>query len=88
MTYADVKRILVPEDNGKKKTDEFHSSKYQKHVACSYGSKLVQVDDKFSKTLKLYLAEDDVYNFLNIMIKGSKYCSDVVKNILRRTCDN
>ena len=41
MTYADVKRILVPEDNGKKKTDEFHSSKYQKHVACSYGSKLV-----------------------------------------------
>ena len=23
MTYADVKRILVPEDNGKKKTDSF-----------------------------------------------------------------
>ena len=27
---------------------------YQKHVACNYGYKLVYVDDKFSKPLKLY----------------------------------
>lgn len=33
--YADVESILVPEDNEKK------NKKYKKHVACTYGYKLV-----------------------------------------------
>ena len=49
-----------------------------KHVACSYGYKLVCVDDKFSKPFKSYLGEDTVYNFISSM-KESKYCSDVIK---------
>ena len=41
---------LVPEDNGKQKNpNEFYTKKYQKHVACSDGNKLVCFDDKFSK---------------------------------------
>ena len=46
--------ILVPEDNGKQNQDESFTNKYQKHVACSYGCKLVcvnDVDDKLSKSL-------------------------------------
>ena len=35
------------------------------------------VDDKFSKLLKSYLSEDAVYNFINNMVKESKYCSYV-----------
>lgn len=35
--YADVESILVPEDNEKK------NKKYKKHVACTYGYKLVWV---------------------------------------------
>ena len=31
-----------------------------------------------------YLGEDAVYNFTNSMIEESKYCSDVVKNILTK----
>ena len=49
--YADSESILVPEDNGKQK---ILSHKYQKNVACSYGYKLVCVDDKFSKSFKSY----------------------------------
>ena len=49
MIYADLKSILVPEDNGKQNPEEPFTSKYQKHIACSYGCKLVCVDDKFSK---------------------------------------
>ena len=52
---------------------------FQKHIACSYGSKLVYVDDKFSKPLKKYLGEDAVYSFISSMIKESKYCSEVKK---------
>ena len=50
-----------------------------KPVACSYGYKLVCVDDKFSKAFKSYLGEDAVYNFISSMIEESKYCSDVMK---------
>ena len=54
-------------------------NKYKKHVACSYGYKLVGVDDKFSKPFKSYLGEDAVYNFINSRFEESKYCSNVIK---------
>ena len=49
MIYVDFESILVHEDNGKQNPNESYTNKYQKHVACSYGYKLVCVDDKFSK---------------------------------------
>ena len=51
----------------KSKLEEIYTNTYQKHVACSYGYKLVCPDDKFSKSFKIYLGEDAVYNFINIM---------------------
>ena len=49
------------------------------HVACSYGYKLLCVDDKFDKPFKSYLSEDAVYSFISSMIGESKYFSDVIK---------
>ena len=69
----------MPRDNGKQNLNESYTSKYQKHVSCSYGYKLVCVDDKFSKPFKSYLCEDVVYNFISSMIEESKYCRDVIK---------
>ena len=57
MIYADFESILVPEDNGKQNSNESYTNKYQKHVACSYGYKLVSVDDKFSIHFKSYLGD-------------------------------
>ena len=82
MIYEDFESILVPEDNGKQNPNESYTNytnKYRKHVACSYGYKLVCVDDKISKPFKSYLGEDVVYNFITCMIKESKYCSDLIK---------
>ena len=53
----DFEIFLVPKDNGKQSPNECHTNKYQIHVACSYGYKLVCVDDKFSKPFKSYLAK-------------------------------
>ena len=39
--YADFESILVPEDNGKENIKEYYTNKYQKHIASSYGYKLV-----------------------------------------------
>ena len=44
MIYADFKSILSPEDNGKQNPNDSYTNKYQKHVACSYGYKLVCVN--------------------------------------------
>ena len=64
--------ILVPEDNVKQNPNESYTNKYQKHVACSYGYKLVQVDEKFSKPFKSYLGKDTVHNFISARKKQSK----------------
>ena len=69
----------MPENNGKQNPKESYTSKYQKQIACSYGYKLVCVDDKFSKLLKTSLGVDAVYYFVNSMIEKSKYCSDLIK---------
>ena len=55
MIYADFESIPVPEDNGRQSPNESYTNKYQKHVACSYGYKLVCVHDKFTKLFKPYL---------------------------------
>ena len=77
--YAEFESILVPEDN-KQNPDEYFVNKYQKHAACNYNYQLlVCVYDKFSISFISYLVENAVYNFINVMIEGSKYWSDVKK---------
>ena len=65
------------EDNGEQNLNE--SNKYKKDDACSYGHKLVCVDDTFSKLYKSYLSEDAVYNFIKSMVEENKNCSAVMK---------
>ena len=77
--YADFESIIVPENNGKQNPEKSYTNKYQKYISCSYGCNLVCVDDKSFKTFKTYIGKDAIYNFINIMIDESKYCSDVMK---------
>ena len=77
--YADFESIVVSVSNGKQNPEESYTKKYQKHIACSYGYKLVCVDDKFSKPFKTYLNEDAVYNLINSMIEESKHSSEMIK---------
>ena len=46
LIYADFVSILVSEDNEKQNRKESCTSKCKKHIACSYGCKLVCVDVK------------------------------------------
>ena len=79
MIYANFKSILLPEDNGKQNPNESYNNKYQKHVACIYGYKLVYADDKFSKPFKPHLGEGAAYDFFSTMIEENKYFSDMMK---------
>ena len=79
MIYANFESMLVAEDNGKRNSEESYTNKCQKHIICSYSYKLIFVDGNLSKPFKTYLDKDAVYNFINIMIKERKYCSDAMK---------
>ena len=69
----------MPENNGKQNSNGSYTNKCQKHITCSYGYKLVCIDDKFSKPFKTNLGEDAIYNFIDSMIEESKYCKDVMR---------
>ena len=84
MTYADFQSILVPKDNGKQDSNEPCTNNYQKCVACSYGYKLICVDDKLNNAFKLYLGNGAVYNFIISIIEESRYCSDMMKNYFNK----
>ena len=51
MVCAHFEVILVPEDE-MQNPDESYTNKYHKHVACSYGDKLLRADDTFRKPFK------------------------------------
>ena len=65
MIYAYFKSILVPKDNGNKIQKSLRQTNIKRYIACSYGNKLVCVDDKFSKRFKTDLGKDAIYNFIN-----------------------
>ena len=69
----------MPEYNGQSHRERSYTNKYQKHIAFSYGYKLLCVDDKFSKPFKTYFGEASVYNFVNSAIEETKYFSNVMK---------
>ena len=73
MFYEDFESILVLEDNRKQNLNESYTNKYQKHVVCSYGYKIVCVVDKVSNLTISYLGEDAVKIFMSSMIKEIKY---------------
>ena len=52
ITYTGFESILMQEDNRKQNPEEFYTNKYQRHIARSYGYKLVCVDDKVSNPSK------------------------------------
>ena len=54
------------------------------HIACSFGYKLVYVDDMFNNPFKSYIGEDATYNYIDSMIKESKYCSQVMKKHFKK----
>ena len=82
MIYADSVINLVPKNIRKQNSDESHTNKYQDHVGCSFGYKLVCVDDQFTKPFVSKLDQYVIHTFIVNMVKESKYCDNTMKNIL------
>ena len=58
--------------------NQSYTNKFENHVGCSFGSKLICTDDQFSKLFKLYLGQDAVHKFITNMVEEIKNCSRVM----------
>ena len=56
-----------------------YSKKYQDHIPCSFSSKLVCVDDKFTKAIVVFRGENAAYEFIKPILKEYEYCKTVMK---------
>ena len=56
-----------------------YSRKYQDHILCSFASKLVCVDDKFTKPIVAFRGENTAYEFVKVIFKEYQYCKKVMK---------
>ena len=65
MIYANFKSILLTENNGEQNPDESYIIN-QNDVGCSFGHKLVCIDDQLSKC---YLDQDVVHKFVTNMVE-------------------
>lgn len=48
--------------------DDPNSTKYQDHIVCCYGCKLIWIDEQYSWPHKAYFGEDAINNFVKAVI--------------------
>lgn len=78
--YADFEAITEKVQSCKPNDDNSYTESYQNHKDCSFGYKVVCCyDDKFTKSLKRFRAENAVYKFMECMLEEVKYCKNVIK---------
>ena len=71
--YADFECVLIPSTDNINSAP--HNKKFQDHFVCSYGSKLICVNERYNKTYETYSGEDPIDKFLNNMVNESEHCS-------------
>ena len=55
------------------------------HKSCCYSYKLIcRVNDRFSKTIKIYRGENVAKHFIQAMLKEEKYCNKILKNYFNK----
>ena len=51
---------------------------------CSFGYKLVCVEDRFSKPVVVFRVENATYEFMKVILKEYEYYKKVIKNTLTK----
>ena len=59
----------------------FYTEKYQDHIPCSFGYKIVCIDARFTKPTVIYRGENGAYEFIKAILKECKYCKKTNERI-------
>ena len=74
--------------NSRKHWDNYSKNdKHQDPVACSFGNKLVCVNENFSEVVKKCLGKGSVYKFSDFIIEEVKYCIEIIKQKFSKKLD-
>ena len=65
----------------------FYTKNYEDHIPCSFASKVVCVDDSFTKRIVVYRGVNAAYEFIKATLQEYKYCRKVmnkhfIKNLI------
>ena len=60
------------------------TKKYQDHITCSFASKLVSVDDKFTKPIVVFRDEIAAYESIEVILKECEYCKKVMIKLFKK----
>ena len=85
--YADFECILKETKSfGDDVVDEnsSYTKKYQNHVPCGFGYKVVRVDDRFSKDVVVYRGKDCAGKFITCMLDEYDYRKGVMKDYFNK----
>ena len=81
--YTDIECIFKNiECNSIECYNSSYTKKYQDHIPCSFAYKVVCVNNKFSKKVKLYRGKDAVKRFIKSILSEYNYCKKVARNSL------
>ena len=73
--YADFEAITENIEMGQPDNTQSCTDKYQKHIGCSYGYKLVCCyDDHYTKPAQIYRGEKQIKKFMEEMLREVQYC--------------
>ena len=84
--YADFECILKKCRMVEEIDDENSSwtRKYQDHVPCGFGYKVVCIDDRFTKNVVIYRGKDCLNKFIDAILREYEYCKDVIRNYFNK----
>ena len=77
--HADFECVLKNIDNDTINNDSSYTRKYQDHIPCSFASKVVCVDNKYSKKIVLYKGKNAVNKFIKSILNEYNYCRKITR---------
>ena len=79
--YADFESITRKLYYCKRDNDTSCTEKYQNHIDCGYGYKLMCCyDDKYIKPIQVYRGEKAAYEFIEKVVEKGEYCKYIIKS--------
>ena len=61
-----------------------YSKKYHNHIPYSFVFKVVCIDDRFRKSIVVFMGENAAYEFIKAILKEYEHCKKVMKKVTKK----
>ena len=84
--YADFECILKETKVSEEIIDKnsSYTKKYESHIPCGFGYKVIFIDNRFSKDIVIFRGRDCINKFITMILKEYEYCSSIMKTYFNK----